>query len=392
MFGSNGYFDDAELKRKIETMRGRELKEVAYPEHDEYTEVSDKERLCKHPVVSVGMLAYNQEKFIRQAIEGVMMQETTFEFELIIAEDCSTDDTREICLEYQRRYPDKIRVLYGAENTYRKYGSVKVNGRRIQSTVRAELIALCEGDDYWISKTKLARQYEVFCRNPEVSLCYTRTKYRYEETGNEVVPVIGVTPGLIKGADFWRALVWRKGTKINTCSCMYRFRPLLEFCARLQFPAWDWLLGDVPMMICNSYLGDVYLLDSVDCVYRINRHSISQTTGGGVEVDNHCISAYLSYLLFHLPFSKFPHLALSFRNRMIRIARGQDSDNRFASLFSTSVYCPLLKNPLVLLYYPLVKLFPHNDSVYAFVHDGAWSGVRRLVRKVGAKPVKRRRA
>ena len=67
-------------------------------------ETSDAEKLCKRPLVSVNMQTYNHEKFIAQAIEGVMMQETDFECELIIGEDCSKNRTREICFEYQRRY------------------------------------------------------------------------------------------------------------------------------------------------------------------------------------------------------------------------------------------------------------------------------------------------
>ena len=65
------------------------------------------------------MITYNHEPFIRQAIEGVMMQKTDFEFELIIGEDASQDKTREICLEYQKKYPDKIRVLWWHENLYK---------------------------------------------------------------------------------------------------------------------------------------------------------------------------------------------------------------------------------------------------------------------------------
>ena len=92
------------VKEEFEMLRGEPIKVF---EGDSMNipciETSDAEKLCKHPIVSVHMLAYNHEPYIRQAIEGVMMQQTDFEFELVIGEDCSTDKTREICFEYQKR-------------------------------------------------------------------------------------------------------------------------------------------------------------------------------------------------------------------------------------------------------------------------------------------------
>ena len=119
-------------------------------------EQSDAERLCKHPMVSVLMTTYNHECFIRQAIEGVLMQETDFEYEFIIGEDCSQDRTREICFEYQKRYPDKIRVLWSETNL----NHVKGNGRRVRAHARGKYVACCEGDDYWTDSKKLQKQVE----------------------------------------------------------------------------------------------------------------------------------------------------------------------------------------------------------------------------------------
>ncbi len=134
-------------------------------------ETSDAERLCKTPVVSVNMITYNHEPYIRQAIEGVMMQKTDFEFELVIGEDCSTDRTREICFEYQKKFPDKIRVLWSEENLYQHPHPAGDNSRRTIAHCRGAFIAFCEGDDYWTDPTKLQRQVDVMRRYPDVSLC-----------------------------------------------------------------------------------------------------------------------------------------------------------------------------------------------------------------------------
>ena len=134
-------------------------------------ETSDAARLCKNPVVSVKMITYNHEPYIRQAIEGVMMQKTDFEFELVIGEDCSTDRTREICFECQKKYPDKIRVLWSEENLYQHPHPAGDNSRRTAAHCRADLVALIEADDYWTDPTKLQRQVDVMRRHPDVSLC-----------------------------------------------------------------------------------------------------------------------------------------------------------------------------------------------------------------------------
>ena len=133
-------------------------------------ETSDAEKLCKRPMVSVNMQTYNHEKFIRQAIEGVVMQEADFEYELIIGEDCSKDRTREICFEYQKKYPDKIRVLWAEENVCRLFNQANVNRCAIRS--RGRYVAWCEGDDYWTDPKKLQKQVEYMEGHPGCAGCF----------------------------------------------------------------------------------------------------------------------------------------------------------------------------------------------------------------------------
>ena len=120
----------------------------------------------KHPFISVVMLAYNHEKYIIQAIEGVLMQQTTFPFELIIGEDCSTDNTRQICIEYREKYPDIIRLLLPENNL----GVVQNSNNTIAAT-RGKYMAFCEGDDYWTDPLKLQKQVDFLESNPDYSIC-----------------------------------------------------------------------------------------------------------------------------------------------------------------------------------------------------------------------------
>jgi glycosyltransferase involved in cell wall biosynthesis len=120
------------------------------------------------PLVSVNMITYNHAPFIVRAVEGVLQQKTDFPFELIIGEDCSTDGTREIVIEYQKKYPDIIRVITSDENI-----GMKKNGLRIRKASRGKYIAFCEGDDYWHHPLKLQKQADYMECHPEYGLVYS---------------------------------------------------------------------------------------------------------------------------------------------------------------------------------------------------------------------------
>ena len=118
-----------------------------------------------NPVVSVCMITYNHEPFIRQAIEGVLMQQAGFPVELVIGEDCSTDRTRAICEEYAETHPEIIRLLPSEKNL-----GMMPNFMQTLKACTGKYIALCEGDDYWTDPMKLQKQVEFLEGNPEFVL------------------------------------------------------------------------------------------------------------------------------------------------------------------------------------------------------------------------------
>lgn len=125
-------------------------------------------------VVSVYCLAYNHEKYIRDALEGFVSQKTTFKYEVIVHDDASTDGTAAIVKEYAEKYPNIIRPILQTENQHSK--GVKIVHRFIWPQMRGKYIAACEGDDYWTDPYKLQYQYEAMEKHPECSICshYTR--------------------------------------------------------------------------------------------------------------------------------------------------------------------------------------------------------------------------
>ncbi len=119
--------------------------------------------------VSVLCTTYNQEGYIRDAILSFLKQRTTFEYEILINDDCSTDGTRAILQELQNQYPDKIHVVYQHENQYSK--GVDINKEFLFPLAKGKYVALCEGDDYWTSSDKLQKQFDALERNPSCGFC-----------------------------------------------------------------------------------------------------------------------------------------------------------------------------------------------------------------------------
>jgi glycosyltransferase involved in cell wall biosynthesis len=118
-------------------------------------------------LVSVCIFTYNHEHFIAQTIEGVLAQRTDFDFEIVIGEDCSADQTRKIVQSYQERYPQKIRALLQPVNL----GMMKNNANTILQG-RGDYIALLDGDDYWTYDRKLQVQVDFLDANPEYVFCF----------------------------------------------------------------------------------------------------------------------------------------------------------------------------------------------------------------------------
>lgn len=141
-------------------------------------EIISDNRQCDRPLVSVCMITYNQASYIREAIEGVMMQKTDYSFELIISDDCSQDDTRLICKECQEKYPTKIRLFFPEKNR-----GVSENFYATLFCGTGKYLAFCEGDDYWIDPHKIQKQVDFLEKNPEIGLIYTDFNMFHQQSG-----------------------------------------------------------------------------------------------------------------------------------------------------------------------------------------------------------------
>ncbi|WP_395803303.1 glycosyltransferase [Daejeonella sp.] len=117
-------------------------------------------------MVSICCITYNQEKYIAEALDGFLMQNTNFNYEIIIGDDCSTDATRSIIEDYSERYPGKIQLLTNLKN-----GGATPNILKTLGTAQGKYIAMCDGDDYWTDSRKLQMQVDFMENNPDSSIC-----------------------------------------------------------------------------------------------------------------------------------------------------------------------------------------------------------------------------
>lgn len=132
--------------------------------------------------LSVFVVTYNQERYIRQCLDSILAQRVDFDYEIIIGEDCSTDYTPKICDEYAAKYP-QVQVYHHPKNV----GLLK-NWEFVMNKCHGEYIALIEGDDYWIDEHKLQRQIDWLDAHPGYTLTFTRAEIQYEngaEVGQE---------------------------------------------------------------------------------------------------------------------------------------------------------------------------------------------------------------
>jgi len=206
--------------------------------------------------VSVLVTTYNHERYIAQALESVLMQETKFDYEIVILEDCSTDATRQIVLAYQKQNPDKIRLRLAAQN--------ECSNKPFVEEFRgapSPYIAMLDADDYWTSPKKLQKQVEFLNAHPECALCFHNALRIYQGENRAALPHnIAGQKRISAIEDIW------EHNFIAGCT------PMVRKDAVGTFPEWyhDLLWGDWPLYILCALHGKIGYIDEILGVYRIH--------------------------------------------------------------------------------------------------------------------------
>jgi len=219
----------------------------------------------------VAMITYNHARYIAEAIQGVVRQEADFPFELVIGEDCSTDGTREIVFDYQRRYPQTIRVVTSAHNV-----GVHANAVRAYDACRGKYVAFCDGDDYWQNPHKLQLQVDFLETHAGYSLVHTDADWLVDATG-EITPCWHKTHrhAIVQGDVYEHLLV---DNHIMTCTVCVRKKDL-DRC--MNDPAAlrgeDRIVGDYPRWLLLSMASQIGYLDVSTATRRVLIRSASKS-------------------------------------------------------------------------------------------------------------------
>lgn len=238
------------------------------------------------PLVSIRCTAYNHEKYIRDTLEGFVMQKTNFKFEAIVHDDASTDNTAAIIREYAEKYPDIIKPIFETENQYSKHdGSL---ARIVNNACKGKYIALCEGDDYWIDPLKLQKQVDILEDNPNITMVYTNF-FVVNESGAKIsYPRYEKFKKESRSGNLFQYLL-ENGNFIMTLTTMFRreviFNPIL-----LNSPT---QLDYLYILVAAGMGYFRYLPDITGC-YRISPNGQMNTNLKGVEKAINSIRFYIS--------------------------------------------------------------------------------------------------
>lgn len=304
--------------------------------------------LNSKPVVSIMIITFNHKAYIKECLDGILMQKTNFQFEILLGDDDSTDGTREICIEYAKKYPEKIRLfLHHREN------NIKINGNPTGRfnflynlyNARGKYIALCEGDDYWTDPLKLQKQVDFLERNEEYGICFHNVKQlnTFDTSKNCIIPSVAQDLNF-KLEDYILS------NKTATCSIVFKKECLGTL------PKWFYSLpfgdlGIVLLVMTNSNkIGRV--LTDVMGVYRIHEGGIH----GSFHInDKGLIKAYLQHIKFTKIISK--EFLIEKKYKKIFIKKYLNTYNILSVLYKKNNKLLFMKVKFLIIYYRLLARF-----------------------------------
>ena len=292
------------------------IPEVAYRQIEHIAEV------CKRikPLVVIRCATYNHNPYLRDALEGFVMQKTEFPFVAIVHDDASTDGTMAILREYAERYPEIILPIYEEENQYSKRdGSLRHIMSIASNMTGAKYIALCEGDDYWIDQLKLKKQVDFLESHPEYTYVFHNAIMHWEDNAHLDKYMADYVPGDISPLHLYNSWL------VPTASVVFR-REILQSDTYIKSASVPKAaFGDVQIAIASGFHGKIYYLAECMSVYRKlangatakfdiapwshikTRIELSKIYGSEyISVDKMYASQYLIKALY-APFKHFPN-------------------------------------------------------------------------------------
>ncbi len=209
-------------------------------------------------LVSVDCITYNHAAYIRDALEGILSQNTDFAFEILVHDDCSTDGTQDIIREYEEKYPDIVKPIYQTENQYTR--DFKFYARYQFPRAQGKYFASCEGDDYWTDPDKLRAQVDYMETHPDCSFCIHGAEF-VRPDGD----LLRYTHFADCDRDFDLTYFMRNREEFMTATLMIPTRLLTDL------PTWYYraLTGDTPIALYALSQGYGHYINRIMSCYRV---------------------------------------------------------------------------------------------------------------------------
>ena len=221
----------------------------------------------KPTLVSICCATYNHSNYIKECLNGFLMQKTNFKYEILIHDDASTDDTDKIIKEYEALNPNIIKPIYQIENKYSK--GISISATYNFPRARGKYIAICEGDDYWTDPLKLQKQVDFLENNPNCDLVYTQVK-QYKENRKRFLSDSF-------GGPFEKFSDLLKRNTIPSLTVLLKKSVIVNYLNDIRPEKQKWVLGDYPIWLYVALKGKIHFLPEVSGVYRILTESASHS-------------------------------------------------------------------------------------------------------------------
>ena len=225
----------------------------------------DIERICKNPLASAFIFTYNQECLVQETIESILSQKCNFEYEIVICEDCGTDNTLDVCLKYQKEYPQLIRVIHNDKNL-----GLRANFfENITTYARGKYVAVCAGDDWWCDEEKLQKQVGFLEQHSDYGMVHTLASVYIDKEKRMRENTIGSPKNT-----FFDNILNNHVAALTMCFSKVSFDEYINEINPVELPYSE----DYPMVLWYSYRSKIHFLNEVTCVYRLLENSVSHST------------------------------------------------------------------------------------------------------------------
>lgn len=297
--------------------------------------------MINNPLLVVRVLTFNHQNYIKQCLEGIVLQKTNFNFKVVISDDCSDDNTFTICIEFQKKYPE-IFVLLRNENNNIDLNSKKNWNKCFE--FQPKYIALLEGDDFWTDSNKLQKQVDFLEQNLNYSICFTNLNLLINNN--------------LENSDINQLINSKKNHSAsleNFLSPYVWYTPTCVFRNVVNFNKVKALLYDTSIFSILLKYGNAYLINDVTSVYRIHNQGTWSMKSKLYKLKLNT-KIFKSMAYFHN--GKVKLINESFLWGVIDIIRNQESkfQDKFIHMFQFLFFCFYKPKYFPLFWKELIKL------------------------------------